>query len=247
MVDIPFLSRHAREGRLPPILSPSLCVFTPIKLGAAAGAANLADEMAAIQHEASSPPSPRSPGPSSPLPLGFGLGLGVGLPLALIALVAIIVFRRRNASNRRARSSSSERTGACAGYSSSASDGVTYTQSTEDAAQHSTDHESTTSGPSADVVELGVSRPSGGAPQALDQLDQDNRGLGSARLPSLEDMFWPSPQSRRSSRSSSPVRVLLPAEIPAADIIIGAFLIISFMPSESCRHSHTGTQVVEAS
>ena len=148
--------------------------------------------------------------------------------MALIALVAIIVFRRRNASNRRARSSSSERTGACAGYSSSASDGVTYTQSTEDAVQHSTDHESTTSGPSADVVELGVSRPSGGAPQALDQLDQDNRGLGSARLPSLEDMFWPSPQSRRSSRSSSPVRVLLPAEIPAADIIIGAFVFAFF-------------------
>ena len=169
------------------------------------------------------PPPPRSPGPSSPLPLWFGLGLGVGLPLALIALVAIVVFRRRNASNRRARSSS-ERTSACASNSSSASDGVTYTQSTEDAVQQSTDHESTTSGPLADVVELGVSRPYGGAPQALDQLDQDNRGLGSARSPSLEDMFWSSPQSRRSSRSSSPVRVLLPAEIPAADITLGAEL-----------------------
>ena len=116
------------------------------------------------------------------------------LPLALIALVAIIVLFK-SANNRRARSSSSERTGSGVGVISysSASDGVTRAQSTE-------------------------------SPHALEQLEQDDRGLGTARSPSIEDMFWPSPPSRRSSRSSSPVRALMPAEIPAADITLGAEL-----------------------
>lgn len=87
--------------------------------------------------------------------------------------------------------------------------------------QQSTDHEPTTSGSSVDG--LGVSGINGGAPDALDQLEHDDRGLESARLPSIE-VFWPSPPSRRSSRSSSPVRALMPAEIPAADITLGAEL-----------------------
>ena len=108
------------------------------------------------------------------------------------------------------------------GNSSSASDGHTRThESTEDAVQQSTDHEPTTSGSSVDG--LGVSGINGGAPDALDQLEHDDRGLESARLPSIE-VFWPSPPSRRSSRSSSPVRALMPAEIPAADITLGAEL-----------------------